>query len=105
MKKLALAACLALPGVPLAAETPGYPLRPIRLLVGFTAGGSADASARVIAGRIGHALGTTIVIENRGGAAGAVAGQIASRAAPDGYTLFWSSAGALTVSQILEKNL
>jgi tripartite-type tricarboxylate transporter receptor subunit TctC len=45
------------------------------------------------------------VIENRSGAAGAVAGQIAARAAPDGYTLFWSSAGALTVSQILEKNI
>ncbi|HEX2827056.1 MAG TPA: tripartite tricarboxylate transporter substrate binding protein [Burkholderiales bacterium] len=104
MRTIAAAALLALGGAVHAAE-PGYPTKPIRLLVGFTAGGSADASARVIAARIGQALGTTIVIENRSGAAGAVAGQIAARAAPDGYTLFWSSAGALTVSQILEKNI
>ena len=82
-----------------------YPSKPIRLLVGFTAGGSADASARAIANRMSQALKTTIVVENRGGAGGSVAAQIASHAAPDGYTLLWSSPGALTISQILERNL
>jgi len=82
-----------------------YPAKPIRILVGFVAGGSADGSARVVAARMGQILGTNFVIENRGGAAGVVAAQVVSRAPADGYTLLWSSPGALTISQILEKNL
>ncbi len=82
-----------------------YPRKPIRLIVGFPAGGSADASARPIAMRMGEALGTTFVVENRGGAAGSVAAQIAARAPADGYTLLWSSPGALTINRILEHNL
>jgi tripartite-type tricarboxylate transporter receptor subunit TctC len=83
----------------------GYPSKPIRLLVGFVADGSADGSARVIAARMGQALGTDIVVENRGGAGGSVAAQIVARAPADGYTLLWSSPGALTISPILGKNL
>ncbi len=82
-----------------------YPIKPIRLLVGFTAGGNADVSARVIAVKLGQALGTTIVVENRAGAAGSVAAHIVARAPADGYTLMWASPGALTVNRILEKNL
>ena len=82
-----------------------YPTRPIRLLVGFSAGGNADLSARIIAGKLAHALGTTIVVENRSGAAGSVAAQIVARAPADGYTLMLASPGALTVNRILEKNL
>jgi tripartite-type tricarboxylate transporter receptor subunit TctC len=87
------------------AQTQQYPNKPIRLLVGFSAGGSADSSARTIATFMGDALKTRIVIENRGGAGGSIAAQIVSRAPADGYTLLWSSPGALTISQILEKNL
>src|SRR5688572_1035180 len=83
-----------------AAGAQAYPTKPIRLLVGFTAGGSADASARALASRMGQVLKTTIVVENRGGAGGSVAAQIASHAAPDGYTLLWSSPGALTISHV-----
>src|SRR5512140_1774123 len=83
----------------------GYPSKPVRLLVGFVAGGSADGSARVIAARMGQSLGTNFVIENRGGAAGVVAAQVVARAPADGYTLLWSSPGPLTISRILEKNL
>jgi len=82
-----------------------YPAKPVRLLVGFSAGGSADGSARSIATRMSEALGATFVIENRGGAGGSVAAQIVAKAPADGYTLLWSSPGALTISQILEKNL
>jgi tripartite-type tricarboxylate transporter receptor subunit TctC len=82
-----------------------YPRKPIRLVVGFPAGGGADASARPIAAYMGKALGANFVVENRGGAAGSVAAQIVASAQADGYTLLWSSPGALTINRILEQNL
>jgi len=82
-----------------------YPTKPIRLLVGFTPGGTADVSARVVAAKMAQALGTTIVVENRSGAAGSVAAQIVARAPADGYTLMWASPGAFAINRILEKNL
>jgi tripartite-type tricarboxylate transporter receptor subunit TctC len=87
------------------AAQPPYPRKPIRLIVGFPPGGNADASARLMALHMGEALGVTLVVENRSGAGGSIAAQIASRAAPDGYTLLWSSPGALTINRILEHNL
>jgi tripartite-type tricarboxylate transporter receptor subunit TctC len=106
MKLLLIAAALGLVcGAAIAQPLQNYPRKPVRLVVGFPAGGSADASARPIAIRMGEALGTTFVVENRGGAAGSVAAQIVSRAAADGYTLLWSSPGALTINRILEQNL
>ena len=96
-----VSACAAVAAQPL----PSYPRKPIRLIVGFPPGGNADASSRLIAARMGEALGTTFVVENRGGAGGSVATQIAARAPADGYTLLWSSPGALTINRILEKNL
>ena len=88
-----------------AATAQSYPHKPIRLIVGFPPGGNADASSRLIALRLGEALGTTFVVENRSGAGGSVATQIAARAPADGYTLLWSSPGALTINRILEQNL
>lgn len=81
-----------------------YPNRPIRLVVGFSPGGNADVSARLVAARMGEALGASMVVDNRAGAAGVVAAQIVARAPADGYTLAWSSQGALTISQITDKN-
>ena len=88
-----------------AATAANYPEKPIRLIVGFSAGGSADIGARTVAKKLGETLGTTMVIDNRGGAGGSVAAQLVAAARPDGYTLLWGSVGALTINQILEKNL
>lgn len=97
--------CMLLGAIsPVHAQRP-YPSKPIRLIVGFPPGGNADASARLMALRMGEALGTNIVVENRSGAGGSIAAQIASRAPADGYTLLWSSPGALTINRILEQNL
>ncbi len=82
-----------------AAET--YPARPIRLLVGITPGGAADVSARVITRKMSEALGVNIVVENRPGAGGNIAAEIVATANPNGYTLYWSSVGPLTVSPAL----
>ena len=68
-------------------------------------GGNADASSRLIAQRMGEAMSANFVVENRTGAGGSIAAHIASRAAPDGYTLLWSSPGALTINRIIEQNL
>lgn len=81
-----------------------YPNRPIRLVVGFSPGGNSDVSARLVAARMSEALGVTVVVDNRAGAAGVVAGQIVARSPADGYTLAWSSQGALVINQLIDKN-
>lgn len=81
-----------------------YPNKPIKMLVGYSAGGAVDATARAIAERLGPALGTTVVVENRVGATGNIAADLAARSAPDGYTLFMSTS-ITTVSLSLVKNL
>lgn len=80
-----------------------YPNRPIRLVVGFSPGGNSDVSARLVGARMSEALGTSIVVDNRPGAAGVVAAQIVANAPADGHTLAWSSQGALVISQIMDK--
>ncbi len=80
----ALAAlCLAA----LAAHAQTYPNKPIRLLVGFAAGGNTDTVARVVGQKLGERLGQQVIIENKAGAGGTIATGEVARAAPDGYTL------------------
>jgi len=86
------------------AQARKYPDKPIRMLVGYSAGGAVDATARIIAERLGPALGTQVVVENRVGATGNIAADLAARAEPDGYTLFMSTS-ITAVSQTLVKNL
>lgn len=76
-----------------------YPDRPIRMLVGYPAGGSVDASARAVAERLGPMLGQPVLIENRAGATGNIAAELLTKAAPDGYTLYMgTSINAVSVS-------
>ena len=69
-----------------------YPAKPIRMLVGFAPGGSTDTISRVIAPRLSERMGQQIIVENRPGAAGNLAAELAAKAAPDGYTVFMASA-------------
>jgi tripartite-type tricarboxylate transporter receptor subunit TctC len=76
-----------------AAMAQGYPNRPVRIVVGFTAGGPTDAIARIVAQKLSDSLGQQFVVENMGGAGGnTAAGQVA-RATPDGYTIMAISTG------------
>jgi len=68
-----------------------YPDKPIRLVVGFPPGGAADILGRMAAHQLASALGEQVVVDNRGGAGGLVATEITARAAPDGYTLLFTS--------------
>jgi tripartite-type tricarboxylate transporter receptor subunit TctC len=76
---------------------PAYPTRPIRLIVASSPGGPNDLLARIVATPWGEALGRTIVVDNRAGAAGMIATEIAARAAPDGYTLLVGFPGPLII--------
>ena len=67
-----------------------YPARPIRLIVPFAAGGPNDIIARIMATELGKSLGQNIITENRPGASGNIAAELAARDARDGYTLFWA---------------
>src|SRR5262245_35410496 len=76
-----------------------WPNRPIRMLLGFAAGGSADIAARQIAQWLTERLGQPVVIENRTGAASNLAAEAVARSAPDGYTLFFAtSANAINAT-------
>jgi tripartite-type tricarboxylate transporter receptor subunit TctC len=74
-----------------AAGAQSYPIRPIRLIVGFPPGGAADILGRVAAQQLSEALGQSVVVDNRGGAGGLIATEIAAKALSDGYTLLFTS--------------
>jgi tripartite-type tricarboxylate transporter receptor subunit TctC len=79
----------------------GFPSRPIRIIVAFPPGGGTDIVARLIAPRLGEALGTQVVVDNRAGAQGVVGTEIAAKAPPDGYTLFMGTLGNIAVNTVL----
>lgn len=87
-------------GVVAVAHAQKYPERPIRLIVPFSPGGTSDLMGRVVGARIGEVLGTTVVVDNRGGAGGTLGAALAAQAAPDGYTLLVPHVG-LAVNETL----
>src|SRR5262249_16298860 len=94
-----LATGAALPTLPRVARAQTYPSRPVRLIVGVTAGGANDTVARLVAQALSERLPQQVVVENRPGAGGAVGTEAVANAAPDGYTLlFTTSANAIGVT-------
>ena len=99
------AACIALT---LAATLSGaqaqpYPNKPIRMIVPFPAGGAADLAARTVTQALSQVLGQSVIIDNRGGADGAIAGDAVSRAAPDGYTILFATTTGLNAAPTMRK--
>jgi tripartite-type tricarboxylate transporter receptor subunit TctC len=93
-------ALLLSPAVGLAED---YPTKPIRLIVPFPAGGPNDIIARVVGQRMSELFKQTVVVDNRGGQGGVLGTDAVAKAAPDGYTIAISSAGALAISPSMEK--
>ena len=79
-----------------------WPAKPVRFIVPYPPGGGTDVIARIVQPRLSEALGQTIVIENRGGAGGAVGTEVAAKAAPDGYT-FLFTLSSHTINPLLYK--
>jgi tripartite-type tricarboxylate transporter receptor subunit TctC len=98
-------AAAALIGIASAVGAQGYPARPIRMIVPFAPGGGADYFARPLGQKLSEALGQPVVIENRGGANGAIGAEAVQQAAPDGYTLLFGSAGVMTVGPAVTPKL
>src|SRR6266704_7127684 len=81
---LAVTVVVLLVALPAAAQ---YPAKPIRLLIPFPAGATADSVARIVAQPLSQVLGQPVLVDNKPGADGAIASELAARSAPDGYTL------------------
>lgn len=84
----ALAAC----SMAATATAQSYPVKPVRILVGFAAGGGTDTAARMVAHKLNESFGQPVIVENRPGSGGIIATQAVAKAAPDGYTLLMMAA-------------
>jgi len=83
---------------------PDYPVKPVQVVVGFSAGSTNDASARAISARLTEALGQQFLVVNREGAAGSVGGAAVAKARPDGYTLLWASSANMVTGPVFHGN-
>ncbi len=97
LRATAVVAALAL-AAPAAFAQVAWPDKPIKLLVGFPAGGASDVMARLVAERLGQALGQAVVVDNRPGAAGTLAASLVAKAPGDGYTMLLASPTAITLA-------
>jgi tripartite-type tricarboxylate transporter receptor subunit TctC len=108
MKRACVAAAMAA-GLSVFAAAPlasaqDWPSKPVRILIGFGAGGGTDVATRILADGLAESLGQQFVVENRPGAGGSIAGGIAAKAPPDGYTALAISMGH-SVSAVMVKNV
>lgn len=95
-----LTACVAAAGSPVLAQD--YPAKPIRLIVPYPPGGGTDIIARIVQEKLTQGLGQPIIIENRGGAGGAVGTEVVAKSAPDGYTILFTLSSH-TINPLLYK--
>ena len=99
---LAILALCATFAAPVSAQG-DYPVRVIRMIVGFAAGGGNDIFARMIAQKLSERTGWTVIIENKPGAGGRLAADYAAKEAPDGYTVLVGASGAMAIGPIIYK--
>jgi len=98
------AGAAVLSSLPSTAPAQIYPTRPVRLLVGFPPGGGSDVGARIIASRLSEVWGQQVIVENKPGAGGHLAIDVAAHANPDGYTMIWVG-GAITLYGLMIKTI
>ena len=98
LRRSFLALGAALPAIGPALAQPAYPVKPIRLVVGYTPGGGNDLIARIVAAKLQDKLGQPVVVDNKPGAQSVVAAEIVAKAPPDGYTLLIAPSGPMTIN-------
>ena len=103
-KTHALFAALAITLAGAAAAQPAYPSKPVRIVLGYTAGGTADFVGRLTAEKLTQSMGQPVVFENRPGASGNIAGQTVFNAPPDGYTLFMGTPAEMAINPHVVKD-
>jgi tripartite-type tricarboxylate transporter receptor subunit TctC len=91
-------AVLSVLGVSQLVGAQSYPVKPVRIVVGFPAGGPIDIVARVMSPKLSEIFGQQVIIDNRGGANGLIGGDVVAKSAPDGYTMMLISTGTVTIS-------
>ncbi|MFN6953415.1 MAG: Bug family tripartite tricarboxylate transporter substrate binding protein [Acetobacteraceae bacterium] len=96
---------LMLSGTALSQPVPGFPARPMRLVIPFTPGGTNDLVGRLIAERMAARLGQPMVVENRGGAGGVIGNDLVAKAAPDGHTMLLAGSGSFVISSLVQPTL
>ena len=101
----ALSAALAFLGLAGAAQAQDYPSRTVKIVVAFPAGGPTDFVARVLADKLKGILGQSVIIENKPGANAAIGAESVAKSDPDGYTLFFTTAGAVVINPHMRANL
>ncbi|MEJ7932354.1 tripartite tricarboxylate transporter substrate binding protein [Ramlibacter sp. AN1015] len=87
------------------AQPAAWPLRPVRMLIGYPPGGSTDVAGRLLAEQLSRRLGQQVVVENRPGAGGTVAASAVTRAEPDGYTLMLAASPEVSIAPITMKSM
>jgi len=95
----AIVAVLAFGSGPAVAQ--GYPAKPVRIVIGLSAGGGTDVLTRIVAQRLTDAWGQNVIVENRPGASGFIAGELVAKSPPDGYTLIMGAQSGLAVAPAL----
>ena len=107
MKRCLILAVVLLSGVfnPTIALAATYPERPIRLVVPYPPGGTADLLARLVGAKLSDALKQSIAVDNRGGAGGNIAAEHVARSAPDGYTLLFGNVAVFSINPALYKTI
>ena len=100
-----VSAFLALGAVTPGAQAQDFPNRPIRMVIAFPAGGPTDFVGRLVADKVKDILGQPVIIENKPGANGALGADSVAKAAPDGYTLFLSTVGAIAITPHMRTDL
>jgi tripartite-type tricarboxylate transporter receptor subunit TctC len=86
-----------------AAHAQAFPVKPVRLISPFEAGGSNDGVARLVAPKLGELLGQAVLVENRPGAGGVIGTEVGARANPDGYTLTVATTSTFSINPAMRK--
>ncbi len=96
-RSLLLAACAAVLAAPAVAQT-AFPTKPVKILIGFPAGGPLDAHARLLADRLGQLLGQPVIVDYKAGAGGTVGADFVAKSEPDGHTLLMANTGTMVIN-------